>query len=124
MNSAQLAIAATAVLVGCATQHPTRWTKAGATSQAFEADKARCTVYAHRAVPAYQPPQNPPTKYKSDCVGDRYSWNCETRATDGGYRSPIDGLMQGQDMARVDNARGAAFSGCMYDRGWTLQRAR
>jgi hypothetical protein len=101
--------------------------KATPTSQSqqarLEADQARCTVYAYQAIPEYRPPQSPPTQFRSDCYGDRYSWNCDTRALGGGNNAPVGagfgwGLQQGQERARTDQARQAAYQSCMYDRGW------
>lgn len=118
--------AAVLLLAGCAIQPATRWYKQGANQQAYEADNSRCRVYAYNAVAAYQPPQTPTTQYRSSCAGNRYNMDCETTAVDGGNNAPIGagatyGWMQGQDMARADNARNAAYSSCMYDRGWQLR---
>jgi hypothetical protein len=89
----------------------------------LEADQARCTVYAYQAVPEHRPPQSPQSQYRSDCYGDRNSWTCDTRALGGGNNAPVGGgatwgLQQGQERARTDQARQAAYRSCMYDRGW------
>jgi hypothetical protein len=119
LNQIPAAALTVIALAGCAT--PATWTKVGATPQAFDADKARCAVYAYKAVPEYRPPQNSPTMYMSYCAGDRYSWNCNTTAIDSSSLSSADGVMRGAEMARVDRAREAAFSSCMYDQGWQLR---
>lgn len=126
LNFQIIAISMFLAVTGCAVEPARTWNKVGATRQSFEGDKAGCAVHAYRLVPEYRPPAKPITQYRSDCQGSDGRWSCDTRASNGGITTVGAGASeayeQGQVRDRAEGARNAAFSSCMYDRGWTLQR--
>lgn len=103
------------VLSGCTT-----WYKTGATKQDYDVDSAGCVSSAYNAAPpvitssqvgsGYQQPSD------TNCTGVYNSMNC---VTTGGQYIPPATIYVDQSAP----AQKAAFTSCMYQKGWTTQNA-
>jgi hypothetical protein len=127
MKRALSAIALIGALSCCTAPQPTAWSKSGASQPDLDGDSARCNVQAWQQVPAYQQPSTPVTGYSSSCTGSGAYINCQTQPIGGGNNAPLGDsgwfTRQQQDRDRVESVRNSAFLACMYDRGWTINRA-
>ena len=88
-----LLAALSTTLTACATAPTGYWS--GGDQQAFNADNSYCQLYAYKTVPDL-----PPMKEAPLGAGGMY------------------GQQYGEAQRRNDQARGNAFTSCMYQKGW------